>query len=244
MHRRRSHRFEFDHVWWRVTGAGEPLLVAENISRRFGHRQVVRGVSFEIAGGEAMLLVGHNGAGKTTLLRLLAGLLRPSAGKVIRSGALGMVAHHTMLYDALTARENMAFFGRLHGNVDPQRIDALLERIGLSAHGDRRIAAYSRGMLQRLAIARTLLSDPQVLLLDEPMTGLDDAASTVVRDVLRDLRVAGRALVIATHQLVELVDVVTSVGFLVAGRLVAIEPMAGRDAPAVMARYREHASSA
>jgi heme exporter protein A len=199
----------------------------------------VREVSLEVSGGEFVLLVGHNGAGKTTLIRVLAGLLKPSAGTVSRSGAIGMVAHSSMLYDALTARENLAFYARLHGRNDPTLVAGLLEKMGLTPHGDRRVGAFSRGMIQRLSIARALLPDPDVLLLDEPLTGLDDAASVIVRDVLSDLRARGRAVVVATHQLPELVDLASSVGFLVGGRLAALEPIGGRDAASVMARYRE-----
>ncbi len=222
----------------------EPALVVRGLSRRFGYRRVVHDVSLEVAGGDTLLLVGHNGAGKTTLLRLMAGLLKPTEGSVERSGALGMLAHQSMLYDALTARENLVFFGRLHGCREATRIDSLLERMGLAAFGDQRVATYSRGMMQRLAIARALLPEPDVLLLDEPMSGLDDSALEIVREVLKDLRASGCAVVIATHQLVELVDLASAVGYLVRGRLVAVEPIAGRDAPAVMGRYRELAQSA
>jgi ABC-type multidrug transport system ATPase subunit len=194
------------------------------VSRKFGHRQVAHEVSLEVSGGEFVLLVGHNGAGKTTLIRVLAGLLKPSAGTVSRSG---------------TARENLAFYARLHGRNDPNLVAGLLEKMGLTPHSDRRVGAFSRGMIQRLSIARALLPDPDVLLLDEPLTGLDDAASVIVRDVLSDLRARGRAVVVATHQLPELVDLASSVGFLVGGRLAALETIGGRDAASVMARYRE-----
>jgi heme exporter protein A len=205
---------------------------------------VVRDVSLEVGGGDTLLLVGHNGAGKTTLIRLLAGLLKPTKGSVTYSGVLGMVAHNSMLYDALTARENLSFYGSLYNRAAVQRSDELLERMGLTPHGDRRVATFSRGMVQRLAIARALLPDPNLLLLDEPLTGLDDAASGTVRDVLADLRAQDCAVIIATHQLVELVDLASAVGFLVAGRLVAVEPIEGRDATAVMTRYRELAANA
>ncbi len=215
------------------------LVAARNLTRRFGHRVVVRDVTLEVAGGETVLLIGHNGAGKTTLIRLLAGLLKPTAGQVSCSGTLGMVAHSSMLYDALTARENLAFYARLYGVRDRGRADELLERMGLAPHANRRVAAYSRGMVQRLAIARALLPDPTALLLDEPLTGLDEAASRIVREVLSDLRARECAVIIATHQLMEIVDLATAVGFLVNGRLAAVEPIAGREAAAIMDRYRE-----
>lgn len=217
----------------------EPVLAAHEVTRRFGHRRVLSGVNLTLRPGEGLLLVGPNGAGKTTLLRVLAGLLRTSAGRVERRGRVGMVAHASMLYDALTARENLRFFARLYSEGASQRVDPLLERMGLSARADDRVGAFSRGMTQRLAIARALLPDPDILLLDEPLTGLDDASSEKVLAVLGELRQRGCALVIASHQLAELMGVVTVVGFLVQGDLRLLEPTAGRDVAAITARYRE-----
>ena len=222
--------------------SADPALLAKGVSRRFGHRLVLRDVSITVSGGDFLMLVGHNGAGKTTLIRVLAGLLKPTKGTVHRSGATGMVAHNSMLYDALTARENLAFFGRLYGICDPTLIQGLLEKIGLAPHGDRRVATFSRGMVQRLSIARALLPDPEVLLLDEPLTGLDETAAVIVRDVLIDLKARNRAVVVATHQLAEVVDLASSVGFMVDGRMAGLEAVSGRDAMSVMARYRELAT--
>ncbi|MBI3982237.1 MAG: ABC transporter ATP-binding protein [Gemmatimonadetes bacterium] len=215
----------------------EPVLAARGVSRRYGHRRVLFDVNLEILPGQALLLVGPNGAGKTTLLRVLAGLLRPSGGSVERRGSVSMVAHHSMLYDVLTARENLRFFARLHG-VARQRVDELLEQLGLAPRADERVAAFSRGMTQRAAIARALLPDPELLLLDEPLTGLDDASSRVVLDVLAALRDRGRAMAIASHQLAELMGLVTAVGFLKEGRLLAVEPTDGRGTDSIMGRYR------
>jgi heme exporter protein A len=217
----------------------EPVLLAREVVRRFGHRRVLAGVSLSLAPGEVLLLVGPNGAGKTTLLRVLAGLLRPHGGVVERRGSVGLVAHHSMLYDALTARENLAFFAQLYGGDSQGRAAELLERMGLSAWADERVAAFSRGMIQRLAIARALLPEPAILLLDEPLTGLDDRSSVKVLEVLGELQQRGRALLVASHQLAELMGVVTSVGFLIQGSLRAVEPLGGRDAGQLAARYRE-----
>ncbi|NIM52109.1 MAG: ATP-binding cassette domain-containing protein [Gemmatimonadales bacterium] len=222
----------------------DPVVAVRGVSRRFGHRWVVKDISFEVPPGEALLLVGGNGAGKTTLLRVIAGLLNPTAGAVERHAMAGMVAHHTMLYDALTARENLWFFARLHGVAERGRVDALLERLGLGSVAGERIAIFSRGMLQRLAIARALLHDPELLLLDEPLSGLDETAAQIVLDVVAELRARGGALVIATHQLAELVAVAARVGYIVSGRLAALEPVDGRDAASVMNRYRELAAGA
>ena len=218
--------------------SSSPLVAVSDVSWRVGYRWIVRSVSTTVSAGEVLLLVGGNGTGKTSLIRLIAGLVRPTKGAIERHAPLGMVAHHTMLYDALTAHENLAFVARLHG-VDPARPIALLQRLGLAKAADQRIATFSRGMLQRLAIARALLHEPQVLLLDEPLSGLDDAGTQIVVGLLQDLRERGCAFVIATHQLVELLDVATDVGFMAAGRLVERAPVDGRDAGAVVNRYRE-----
>ena len=216
-----------------------PSLRVSDVSKRFGYRWVLRNVSMEVQPGEAVLLVGGNGAGKTTLLRVMAGLLKPNRGRIERTGAVGMVAHHTMMYDALTARENLAFFARLHGLPKDGREDRLLELLGLAEFAGERIVTFSRGMLQRLAIARSLMHEPDVMLFDEPLTGLDDAASHIVLNAIAELEARRAALVIATHQLVELVGVAARVGFMVQGELVALEPIAGRDAGGVVSRYRE-----
>lgn len=216
----------------------EPAVAARGLSRRFGPRWVLREVSLDVAPGDVLLLVGHNGAGKTTLLRILAGLSRPTRGEVARRAAVGMVAHHSMLYDALTARENLAFFARLHGLAARERTAALLERLGLDAVADERVATFSRGMVQRLAIARALLHDPAVLLLDEPLNGLDESATGTVLQVLEERRAQGGAAVVASHQFAELVGLASRIAYLVKGRLAADEPLDGRDAAAVLHRYR------
>ncbi len=216
----------------------EPAVAVRGVFRRFGYRWVLRDITMDVAPGEAVLLVGGNGAGKTTLLRVVSGLLRPNKGAVALGGTVGMVAHHTMMYDALTAHENLTFFARLHGLKIRARIGELLERMGLAHVADERIGTFSRGMLQRLAIARALMPKPRVLLLDEPLTGLDDAASRTVIDVLDALEEQGVAMMIATHQLVELVGTAARVGYLVNGKLAALEQCGG-DAGQVVERYRD-----
>jgi heme exporter protein A len=220
----------------------ETALTVSGVSRRFGYRYVLTDVSFEVRGGEVLLLLGHNGAGKSTLIRVLAGLLRPSNGSVDRIGSLGVVAHESMLYESLSARENLQFFGKLYGGCGVERVDELLQTMGLGDHANRRVATYSRGMVQRLTIARALLPDPQLLLLDEPLTGLDDSASSLVRRMLAEWRAQQRAVVLATHQIADIADLASHVGYLVKGRLEVIEPCDGRGADAVTARYRELAS--
>lgn len=213
-------------------------VTLREVSRRYGHRPILREVSLDIVFGEVLLLMGKNGAGKTTLLRLIAGLTRPNSGTIERFGSVGMVAHHSMLYDALTASQNLAFFARLHGLPSGRVVAAALERVGLTAVHDQAIATFSRGMLQRLAIARALLPEPEILLLDEPLSGLDDTGTTMVIDMLKALRDRGCAVVIASHQITELLPVGTRVGYLVRGRLDTPEALANRSPTEVLDHYR------
>ena len=221
-----------------------PLLEASGVSRRFGYRKIFDDISLSLGRGEVLALVGPNGAGKTTLLRVLAGLLKPTTGTVERHGTVGLVAHHSMGYDALTARENLAFAARLWGISDGDRIDQLLEQIGLAKWGEMRSATFSRGMTQRLAIARALIHDPDILLLDEPLNSLDEPGTQVVLDVIEDLAGRDRALAVVTHQFERMASVATSVGYLVGGSLVGPEPVDGRAAEAVSQKYRSLLASA
>lgn len=205
----------------------EPVVEARAVSRQYGYRSVVREASLAVAPGEALLLTGPNGAGKTTLLRLLAGLLRPSSGRVARRGSVGLVAHDAMLYDALSARENLRFFARLHGLRGPGPVDRALELLGLSDRADDRAATFSRGMLQRLAIARALLPTPGLLLLDEPLSGLDAATVDALLALLAAERGRGTAMVIVSHQLAGLERVATHRAEIRAGALGPVESLAG-----------------
>jgi heme exporter protein A len=222
----------------------KPLLEAAGVSRRFGYRKIFNDVTVSLGRGEVLALVGPNGAGKTTLLRVLAGLLKPTTGTVERNGTVGLVAHHSMGYDALTARENLAFAARLWGISDGDRIDRLLEQIGLAKWGEMRSANFSRGMTQRLAIARALIHDPDILLLDEPLNSLDEPGTQVVLDVIGDLAGRDRALAVVTHQFERIASVATSVGYLVGGTLVGPEPVDGRAAETVSQKYRSLLASA
>jgi heme exporter protein A len=209
------------------------------MGRRLGHRWVLRDVSFTVRHGEALMLLGSNGAGKTTLLRVIGGLLKPTLGTVDRRATVGLLAHDTMMYDALTGRENLTFFAKLYGVNERTRIDGALELLGLARFGDEPIQTYSRGMLQRLAIARALLHDPGLLLLDEPLSNLDDAGSQLVIELLSNRVEAGGAVVMATHQLGDLVSCASHVAYLARGGLAALESVDGRDARSVTERYRE-----
>lgn len=205
-------------------------LAAENLWKYYGDLPAVREVTFSVSSGACLALLGRNGAGKTTLLKLLAGLARPAKGCVTILGRaprdaaararLGVLGHGIAVYDELSALENLVLFGRLYGLAEPRRA-ALewLERTGLAHVRDSPVREFSRGMRQRLALARALLHDPDVLLLDEPFTALDDRAIGALQALLRDALAQGRTIVMSTHQLREALELATHVALLVRGRL-------------------------
>ena len=210
---------------------------------------VLRDIDLALAPGEALAVAGPNGAGKTTLLRLLAGLLRPTAGDVLIHGrslrndhaarrSIGFLSHHSLLYDDLTVLENLAFAARLYGLDRPtETARAALEAAGLSARAGDSPARLSRGLLQRAALARALLHRPSVLLLDEPFTALDEPSAAGLRETLRGILAEGGAMVLVTHHPVEVWDVATRAAVLVAGRWRSDEPVSGT-AEAFTSRYQ------
>ena len=227
-----------------------PLLDAQNLERRFGPVPVLRGVSLRVAAGECHLVVGPNGAGKSTLLRLLAGLARPSAGRVLLEGIalrdsgearrrIGMLSHQSHLYDDLTAVENLKFTALLYGLSSGESIArARLHALGLGERCDEPVRRLSRGMVQRVAIARALLHQPALLLLDEPFTGLDPHSSEQVAALLGTERVAGRGLVLVSHDVHEAWELATHVHLLVQGAWSITGPRAG-SLEGFLGRYRE-----
>jgi heme exporter protein A len=178
------------------------LITARSLGRSFGDKRVLRGLDFEIDVQEFSLVTGPNGSGKSTLLALIAGLLAPTTGELevmADRREIGYLAHESLLYRELTALENLDLYGRLYRVPERrERIGMLLERFGLWDARHERVGSFSRGMVQRLALCRTLLHEPALLLLDEPFSGLDAAASSLVADELSDLAGA-RTLVVATH---------------------------------------------
>jgi heme exporter protein A len=214
-------------------------LTMSEVSRSFGRRRALSRVSLTCDAGEIVGLLGPNGAGKSTLLSILATLLAPTSGQVRygdhearQAGAglrrrIGLLAHDLHLYPELTAGENLEFFARLYGVADPRtRVAAALDRAGLADRRDEVVSGFSRGMRQRLALERALLHDPRLVLLDEPFTGLDDAATRALVARLQDLRRQGSMLLLATHDLETVEPLVDRVAMLREGRLVEI---AGRD---------------
>lgn len=190
----------------------EAAIRARGLDKRFGPVVALGGIDLDVAPGATLAVLGPNGAGKSTLLRLLAGLSRPSRGslrvgsgresRLAARGRVGYVGHATFLYPALTARENLVFAARLYGVTEPAgRAAALLDAHDLGAVADRLAGGFSRGMAQRLAIARGLVHDPPIVLLDEPFAGLDRSSSARLSVALRRMRTEGRTLVLVTHEI-------------------------------------------
>jgi len=219
---------------------GSPLLEAGGLQRSFGRVRILRGLDLTIREGEALAVVGPNGAGKTTLLRILAGLMRPTAGQIRVLGqpleqgsaqtrsAIGLLSHQTLLYDDLTLLENLTFAARLYGVDRPRQVaEAALAQAGLGDRADELPRRLSRGLLQRAAIARALLHRPKVLLLDEPFTSLDAAAADRLRADLRIRLAEGLGVVLVTHHLMEVWELASRVAVLVNGCWAADEPRTG-----------------
>ena len=230
---------------------GPRLLEATGLRRAYGRRQVLRDIDLTVSAGEAVAVAGPNGAGKTTLLRVLAGLARPDRGEVRLDGrplrrdapevrrAVGLVSHQTLLYDDLTLHENLTFAARLYGLPTPAgAARAALDEAGLGARADESPRRLSRGLAQRAAIARALLHRPRVLLLDEPFTGLDAAASERLRAELMARREQGLGIVLVTHQLAEAWEVASRIAVLVDGRWACDETLAG-PIEGFLPRYQE-----
>ena len=192
--------------------AGSSAISAVGLRKDYGDRSVLRGVDVSVPWGQTAVLFGPNGAGKTTLLRILAGLARPDAGDVHiagfrmrRSGGrartlVGFVGHQTLLYSDLTCRENLVFYAKLYGVDRPaSRIDDVLEQLNLVDRADRRVRTLSHGMQKRLSVARAILHEPAVLLLDEPESGLDVDSVASLGNLLTDWSASGKSALLTTH---------------------------------------------
>jgi len=210
------------------------MITTKKLVKRFGLKTVLRGVDFEVQPGEFVALLGPNGAGKTTFLRILASLSKPSLGEVSVAGyklpgeaaqiraRLGVVSHLPLLYGDLTADENLRFYARMYAIVNPEaRITAVLEMIGLENRRRDLVRTFSRGMQQRLAIGRAVLHDPQIMLFDEPYTGLDQDASSMLDDVLKTVAAQGRTVVMTSHDLARAEDLATRFDILSRGVIAA-----------------------
>ena len=214
------------------SGRAAPMLEARGLVREFSGLAAVDGIDIALPAGGFLAVFGPNGAGKTSLLRLLSGALRPTRGEVRIAGErlepgnlsvrarIGVLSHQTFLYGHLTARENLRLYATLYGltgHVEGLVAERLRE-VGLLERANDRVRTYSRGMRQRLGLARTLLHDPDVVLLDEPYTGLDAHASAVLRRVLAALRDGSRTVVLVTHNLTQGLELADRAAVQVRGR--------------------------
>jgi heme exporter protein A len=212
------------------------MIQVQDLVKSFGPRTALAGVDLSVAAGEFVTLVGPNGAGKTTLLRILATLTRPTSGTLRIAGLglaqageevrrrIGFLSHRTLLYGDLTAEQNLNFYARMYDLDEPDRgrtrVAGLLEQVGLAARRHDLVRTFSRGMQQRLSVARAVLHRPQVLLLDEPYTGLDPNAAQVLTDLLTELAGEGCTVLLTTHNLERGLTASRRVAVLVRGRLV------------------------
>jgi heme exporter protein A len=210
------------------------MIEVNKLIKRFGMKAVLRGLDFNVQPGEFVALLGPNGAGKTTFLRILSSLSRPSLGMVKVAGyrlphqaaqvraRLGVVSHMPLLYGDLTAEENLEFYARMYGIIDSQsRITDVLNMVGLESRRKDLVRTFSRGMQQRLAIGRAVLHDPEVMLFDEPYTGLDQDASSMLDEVLKSVAAQGRTVVMTSHDLARAEDLATRFDVLSRGVIVA-----------------------
>ncbi len=228
------------------------MITVKKLVKRFGLKTVLRGVDFEVQPGEFVALLGPNGAGKTTFLRILASLSRPSLGEVRIAGyklpreaaqvraRLGVVSHLPLLYGDLTAEENLRFYARMYNIPDHElRITEVLEMVGLEARRHDLVRTYSRGMQQRLTIGRAVLHDPDVMLFDEPYTGLDQDASSMLDEVLKTVAAQGRTVVMTSHDLARAEDLATRFDILSRGVIAASATRRQLKKSNLLAFYRE-----
>ena len=208
------------------------MVTVNGVVKQFGRFAALRGVSAEFVAGRLYAILGDNGAGKTTLLRTLAGLAHPTRGKVSVLGStdlhevcreIGYMAHPSLLYDELSGTENLRYFAQLYG-IDPARCARAIEAVGLDASLTRPVGQYSQGMRQRMSLARALLNDPKILLLDEPFSNVDMRSAREMVNLLAGLRGKGKTLFVVTHQAGLLDGVADEFVWMEAGQIIARTP--------------------
>lgn len=228
------------------------MIEVRRLTKRFGLKTVLKDLDFHVQAGEFVALLGPNGAGKTTFLRVLASLSRPAMGEIRIAGfrlpqqatairhILGVVSHQPLLYGDLTAEENLHFYGKMYGiGLPEKRIREVLDLVGLSLRSHDLVRTFSRGMQQRLAIGRAVLHDPEVMLLDEPHTGLDQDASIMLDGVLREVAARGRTVVMTSHDLARAADLASRFDVISRGKIVASAGRAEMSAERLPVFYRE-----
>jgi len=202
-----------------------PAVNIEGVWKYYGDFPALRNINLKAAQGDCIALLGRNGAGKTTLLRIAAGLSRPAKGTVAINGGIGWLGHGIGVYEELSAYENLVVFGQLHGVADPKKTaHAWLERTSLDRVADALVREFSRGMRQRLAVARAFLHNPQVVLFDEPFTSLDDRAIALLQSLFGEAIGQGRTVIMSTHQLREAMELATHVALIQRGAMVHFGP--------------------
>jgi len=218
------------------TVEGDYVIEVRALTKRFGYKKALNQVNLTVKKGEFLALFGPNGAGKTTLIRILSSLMRPTSGEVLVAGydaksegedlrrIIGVISHNTFLYDNLTAFENLKFYGRMYDVKGlKERIEEVLELVGLKERMHERVQTFSRGMQQRLSIARAILHEPSILLLDEPFVGLDQNGLETLKGVLEGFREAGKTTVMTSHDLERGLEMCSRVTILHSGVIVYSE---------------------
>jgi ABC-type multidrug transport system ATPase subunit len=214
-------------------------IVCKGVKKKFGDLLALKGVDLTVEKGDFLALFGPNGAGKTTLVKILCGLLRPTSGVARVAGhevhetnirkKVGVISHRSFLYDDLTAHENLEFYGELYGVANPaKKADNLLKQLELFDRRDDRAGTFSRGMAQRLSIARALVADPEFIFLDEPFTGLDVPSATIFRELLKQLHMEGKTIIMISHDIGIGISVSTRLAILCGGKLVYDEKTEGK----------------
>ncbi len=234
------------------TAQSSPAVETQALTKSFGSHQVLRGLDLMVEAGDTLAIFGPNGAGKTTLIKTLASIIRPTSGRVLIDGLdmkehaqkararLGLLAHHSFLYGALSAEENLVFYGRMYSVADlKNRIGEMLSLVGLSSRRYDRVATFSRGMQQRLALARALLHNPSILLLDEPETGLDQQGLSAMWDIIRRDKTC-RTIVFTSHNFERALSVCDQAAVLARGKIVFMEPSCKLTLDLLREAYESH----
>lgn len=206
----------------------DPIVELKNVVKRFGRHKVLDNVSLNVKRGEYLALIGPNGAGKTTIVKIIAGMLKPSSGEVYVFGKkpwqdyiikkrIGIVTHDILLYEDLTAYENLMFYCKLYDVIDEDRINELLKMFGLYDRRHDLVKNFSRGMKQRLSIARAFLHDPELLVLDEPMASLDREGKEIVKEYILDI---DATVIITSHDVEEVKDICERIVIMHNGKII------------------------
>lgn len=226
------------------------VIDCEKVSKSYGNISALRDVSLKLEKGSFLAIFGPNGAGKTTLLKILSNLVKPTSGVVKINGMslhdedgeirknIGVVSHNSFLYNNLTPYENLEFYGKMYDvpNLE-KRIADVIDEVGLTARMHDPVRTFSRGMMQRLSIARVLMPDPSIIYLDEPYTGLDQHAAIKLRDILKNLKKGDRTIIMITHNIERGLEVCTHVAIQVMGKISYMEEIEKVDRDNFEAKY-------